>query len=350
MKENRKVYLFMSCNEKWISHLTVSINSAKSHTSRNLHLFFCIKDENREMFFRKILEWFESCNFSFEILIPKSSHLQLLFDGKVTRFPIECYYRLLIGSLVPKYVKKVIYLDADTIIDWDIGDLYDLDILTTIAGVQDIYWWEYFWKLLSTNFWVSISTYINAGVILINLEKFRENNNQSKMLATLKNDFTKLPNLDQDLINLVFHSDITLLEAWWNLQILYGVIPKNIQHIYIYHVYWRPKADSSFYYNRDIQLIYSKYLGIKTKNNIFHYWLYFLFIFPLKRFLFIKTKLYFQSPSIQKKELLSIFWVLYPPVTVIIMFIIFKTITKIGIKKFAVKLLQLFRLETKFYT
>ncbi len=351
MKETRKVYLFMSCNEKWIPHLTVAINSAKSHTSCHLHLFFCIKDKHRELFFRKILAWFVTSNFSFKILIPKNAYLELLFEGKMTDFPVECYYRLLIGTFVPEYVKKIIYLDCDIIVNGDLGVLYDLPITTTIAATEDIYGSQHCSKLLLKNFWVVVEKYINNWVMLIDLDKYRHNHKEAVIANMLLKMGKYLPKtIDQDLFNLIFVHDITFLDTSWNAQILYGVIPKNIQHVYIYHVYWKLKADSCFYYNRKLQLLYYKYLGIKYQLNVFYYLTYFFVIFPLKKFLLIKTKLYFQSTIIQKKELLSIFWILYPPVTVIIMVVILKSIKKIGVKKFAIKLLQMFKLETKFYT
>ncbi len=351
MKKIRKVYLFMSCNERWISHLTVAINSAKFHTSCQLHLFFCVKDKNREIFFRDILEWFVTPNFSFEILIPNNAHLELLFEGKVTDFPTECYYRLLIGTFVPEYVKKIIYLDCDIIVNGDLGVLYDFPITTTIAATEDIYGSQHCSKLLFKHFWVVVEKYINNWVMLIDLNKYRRNHKEAAMSNILLKMGKHLPKtIDQDLFNLIFVHDITFLDTSWNAQILYGVIPKNIQHVYIYHVYWKLKADSPFYHNRKLQLLYYKYLYIEHHLNIFYYLTYFFVIFPLKKFLFIKTKLYFQATIIQKKELLSIFWILYPPVTVILMVIIFKSIKRIGIKKFAVKLLQLFRLSANFYT
>ena len=53
-----------------------------------------------------------------------------LFEGHPlsTTFPQSKYYRYLLPSIVDDSVKQIIYIDSDTILRGDIGELFDIDL------------------------------------------------------------------------------------------------------------------------------------------------------------------------------------------------------------------------------
>jgi lipopolysaccharide biosynthesis glycosyltransferase len=63
---------------------------------------------------------------------------------------------------------------------------------------------------------VKIKKYINAGVLLINLEKWRKHVQESEILSFIYKNNKKMRLLDQDLINIFFQEEITLIDAKWN--------------------------------------------------------------------------------------------------------------------------------------
>ena len=81
-------------------------------------------------------------------------------------------YKMLIPSMFPQY-DKVLYLDTDIIVRGDLSEFYNFDIRDNyLAGtpvlVNIVSCYEYLCKMLEIN---DLSSYINAGVMLMNLRK-----------------------------------------------------------------------------------------------------------------------------------------------------------------------------------
>lgn len=84
---------------------------------------------------------------------------------------------------------KVIYLDADTIVARDIKELYDIDLGDNeLAGSLDYY-----------GKWFLGARYINAGVLLLNLDRIRETGLFEKSIKLLNEKKVFLP--DQTALN-----------------------------------------------------------------------------------------------------------------------------------------------------
>lgn len=124
--------------------------------------------------------------------------------------------RLLLPSLLPKSINKVLYLDSDIIILSDIKELYDMPLGSNLAGMmkndRDVKY---------PNF--DFDVYHNSGVILINLQAWRENKIEEKMINFLdenkNNFFAKNPLykfIDQDSINIALKGRIKTLPSKWN--------------------------------------------------------------------------------------------------------------------------------------
>ena len=114
---------------------------------------------------------------------------------------IETYYRYAIADLLPE-VCKILYLDADIAVNKDISELYDTDISDYyLAGVEDL-----FLKLENYRTKVGLSTddlYINAGVLLMNLQKLRQDSMCQKFIKATENLWGGIEYQDQDVINIL---------------------------------------------------------------------------------------------------------------------------------------------------
>ncbi len=123
---------------------------------------------------------------------------------------VAAFYRLLIPNFLPKDVSKVIYLDADTIINRDINDYWSLDIKSlplaavpeSFSGVEEINLKKFVPVKIGTVEWFD---YFNAGFFILDLDQERKN---SEDLLTRCLNFLKAhpdsTHLDQDALNAIF--------------------------------------------------------------------------------------------------------------------------------------------------
>lgn len=121
-------------------------------------------------------------------------------------------------DIFPNY-DKVLYLDDDILINGDLSELFGTDLKNTYAGVVrgidaelDISW-----RKSHENDNLNVEKYFNAGVMLLNLKKMRENNITTSKLYEIeienKKDFI---NTDQDVFNYIFKENITWLPPKYN--------------------------------------------------------------------------------------------------------------------------------------
>ncbi|HDZ5087889.1 TPA: glycosyltransferase family 8 protein, partial [Campylobacter jejuni] len=128
------------------------------------------------------------------------------------------YYRLKLGSYLPKKIKKCIYLDIDILVLSDIRELFNFDLQGKILGASFILhpWVEPLKPLNSKDdFFELKSTYFNSGVLLIDLEKWREEEIEKKCLQFMKKYYIRNPP-DEVILNAIFGVDITNLPLSWN--------------------------------------------------------------------------------------------------------------------------------------
>ena len=89
---------------------------------------------------------------------------------------IASMYRLLIPNILPKNITKVIYLDADTIINLDINELWQIDLGNhSIAAVTEMESGASSDRMnavfpLVTQGIIEPEKYFNAGMLVLNLE------------------------------------------------------------------------------------------------------------------------------------------------------------------------------------
>lgn len=129
------------------------------------------------------------------------------------------YYRALIPRMFLQY-DKGIYIDSDTILTGDIGELYDIELGDNIAAgrpdpkvaaVPDFV--DYVEKGLG----VLHGDYVNSGVILMDLKKLRKIHYVTRMTELMR-EGADLVAPDQDYLNVILKGKILHLPREWNCQ------------------------------------------------------------------------------------------------------------------------------------
>ena len=204
----------LSSNDNYIEHLATTMTSVLMTARPTDYFNFFILDggiskKNK----KKILELKKIKNCYIEFIAIDVS--------KFKNFPIidkymslETYFRYLIPILKPE-LERILYLDCDTIILRPLNVLYNMDCENNyIVAVEDAWFKEL--NPMYTKY--NIDKPFNAGVLLINNKKWKEDNISTKLFnATplLQNDILYE---DQDVLNYLFKDKVKFVDISYNLQ------------------------------------------------------------------------------------------------------------------------------------
>jgi len=135
---------------------------------------------------------------------------------------IASFYRLIISELLPNNVEKVIYLDCDLVVKGDLGQLWQSDIENSYMLATQDTWIQYVSNPYGLLNYQELGIpsdlkYFNAGVLLINLKKWRTDNISAKAITYLKQNREYIRWHDQDVLNALLYGQWGELGPRWNL-------------------------------------------------------------------------------------------------------------------------------------
>ena len=168
-----------------------------------------------------------------------------LYNDHITPIAMS---RILIPELLPKDIDKALYLDSDMLVAEDIKTLFDEDLEDYYVGMVPDKLYRRFQYADEEGF-----KYMNAGVILFNLPKWRAENLSEKMLdyvdanaekfACSRGPFWQKKDCyfykDQDLIYFFLRKKTKEISGRWNNQILRKAQKIN-EPMGIYHYIGKP--------------------------------------------------------------------------------------------------------------
>jgi len=205
----------MAINDNYLEctlNLLKSIFQTNNPITINLYLIYNNLSSNSMDKLKNILENNNSKLFAYKYNYNND------FKINLEHISIETYYRLYAPYILPDNVDKVLYLDGDIICNGSIEELYNADLGENIIGACDnIDINPNFLNEVNTRLGKPIdSPYYNAGVLLIDLNKYRNYitlNELNKYIEEYK-DIAYLQ--DQDILNLVFDKKIKELPLKYN--------------------------------------------------------------------------------------------------------------------------------------
>lgn len=141
------------------------------------------------------------------------SHLQ----EQVKRFTIGAMFRILLPEILPKF-SKIIYLDADILVNRDIKDLWDIDIneycMAAVPDMGTIRGHANPIPVIKNE--VLRNQYFNSGVLYFNLDILRKYGNMKEKVLTYLESEKNSQFPDQDALNVIYNRNVLLLEEKWN--------------------------------------------------------------------------------------------------------------------------------------
>ena len=123
------------------------------------------------------------------------------------------------SELLPHNVKKVLYLDFDIIINGNLSDLFNTDISNySLAAVPD----AFVDKNEAVRSKICLKReahYLNGGVLLLNLERWRSEKIGPRALEFCISNPNSITFWDQCAINHVVQGKFYILDKKWNFQL-----------------------------------------------------------------------------------------------------------------------------------
>ncbi|MEL6671273.1 MAG: glycosyltransferase family 8 protein [Bacteroidota bacterium] len=141
-----------------------------------------------------------------------------LFQGFMVdkHITLASYYRIVLPDILPPQVEKILYLDCDLLVLDSLRDLWHTDLGETyLAAVPELDNFRHR-EMGSGNI-----PYFNAGVLLMNLAKWREASLTAKTLAFIRENPDQIAYHDQDALNKMVLEGWTKLDVKWNLIVPY---------------------------------------------------------------------------------------------------------------------------------
>lgn len=161
--------------------------------------------------FDKIVDKYQNCRINYRLV-------DNVFDNafQIRNITTPTYYRLLIPELIPEY-DKVIYSDVDVIFRTDLSSVYETDMSDAyVAGTYDIDMniGNDGIKHIDDTDGLIRGEYVQAGFIILNTKKMREDSLQPKLLELAQRQYKFQ---DQDILNIACAGKIKVLPWHYNM-------------------------------------------------------------------------------------------------------------------------------------
>lgn len=228
MQDNFSIYnIVCVSDENYIQHTAVMLCSLFEHnTDKNFHIYLLttgIKTDTEA-------KLQNLCKQYHAVLTCKTYSTKELSNLPIGQWNTIMYLKLLIPHLLPSNTNRCLFLDVDMIINADIMPLYNIDLNgAIIAAAEDMPDCIKYKQRLGLN---QTDYYINSGVIVCDLLKWRELEN-NKSIIDFTRSISDIITNEQDVIALYFKGEIKLLPIKWNMTTFYFMRKPKIFEKYL---------------------------------------------------------------------------------------------------------------------
>ncbi|MBQ3725697.1 MAG: hypothetical protein II902_01365 [Selenomonadaceae bacterium] len=251
--------------------LSVFENSNTPPRSTTVHILHdnTLTLDNREKFLQLAARYDQAVNF-YNVdelcrneLEKFSRRIPFMRNARTT---IGTFYKFLIMYVLPKEIEKVIYLDADIVVNLDIAELWQVELGARPLGAVPVYLQDKNeadgLKRMKRGFdlpglgLVKSEDYFNAGVLVMNLKRLR--GEEKKILDGMKfrGEHPEFRMFDQCIWNYCFSTEYLKLPLKFNRSVVKvrtedgGRVEKKIYHFTANNSFWSFGLDTRDGLNR----------------------------------------------------------------------------------------------------
>jgi lipopolysaccharide biosynthesis glycosyltransferase len=277
----QKLNIVFTIDKNYVQHFTVACTSLLENNLKFIDKIYLVHSISENDILEK-----EKLNVSLQYFKRKYSIVikQLfLFNNILDKFKIShhitkaTYFRLLLSEILPNNIDKVLYLDSDIIVNGALAGLLKLDFIKKNSAYLNYSALseskntdnEYYLMAVDHQHEISIPQlerlkkighsglkYFNAGVMYINLKKWRDNHISNKLIENAIKYNDHIIWWDQDVLNITFDM------KWGEIDYIYNAFNSQMNNncrLKIVH-YIGSSKPWHFDNNHPYKYLYWKYL------------------------------------------------------------------------------------------
>lgn len=193
--------IFINVNDNYLKYAAVMLFSLRKNNPDDeikVYLLFADISENHLNDFDRYLN-----KLSIELHPVRIERSLFGKFPETGRWTLETYFRLLVPMMADDFMDRCLYIDADTIIDGSISELYNMDFSgKSLVACEDII-------VMNDR---KDDVVFNAGVMLMNLQDIRKDYSFDRISLMIVNNPEKYPMLDQDLLNEIYSERVLFID------------------------------------------------------------------------------------------------------------------------------------------
>lgn len=222
---NETLRVIYSSDDNYARHLGASVyslleNNGSFEKTEVYVIENNISAENKQKL-EAIVGGFENAGIRFISFEKWRNSLKLDMTWNIS---VSSYARLFVADMLDEDIERILYLDCDMIIASSLKELWKTDLSGLVAGVvQDA-------VPDSVKTAVGLSAedkYFNAGMLLIDLEKWRSENIQEKITAFLDEKKGRVVHHDQGVLNGVLKGRVKFVPLRYNLMTIHYILDRK---------------------------------------------------------------------------------------------------------------------------
>ena len=224
--------IFFACDDNFVKYTIVTLKSIIENASKdytyNVHVLNTNITENMKKEVYKLGN--ENFNVEFNDV---TNYLKSISDKLPIRdyYSKTTYFRLFIAEMFPDY-EKAIYIDSDTVVLGDISEFYNYELNDNLVGAcneQAMVQVDEYGTYAEQCVGVDRNKFFNAGMLLINACKFREEKVLDQFISLLF-EYNFVVTQDEDYLNVICKDRVLFIPQVWNMEV-FGDIPYKDEEI-----------------------------------------------------------------------------------------------------------------------
>lgn len=240
VKMNKLNVLYM-CDDGFAEIAGVSItslfeNNPQEHLKLVVYILGVnISKENQTRFYQLGKDYGQEI-----VLIDASEEYEVIRKMKLSSYRGSAMtnLRLHFDKLIPESVQRILYIDCDTIICDSLEAMCEFSMNEKLLAMAMDAYGKLLWNDKNT-------IYYNAGVLLIDCEKWRTENWREQIEQFIECSTENLAHPDQDVFNTVCREEIITLPMRYNLQVVHREYSEKL--------YFKHLAPNEYYSELEIE-------------------------------------------------------------------------------------------------